>query len=39
MHGTTIEKDVDIYAANVANETQVHEHQCIKKMEEFCDDI
>jgi hypothetical protein len=28
MRGTRIEKEVEIYAKNLANKTQVHEHQC-----------
>jgi hypothetical protein len=39
MHGTRIEREVEIYATNLANETQVQEHQCIEKMEKFCDDM
>jgi hypothetical protein len=28
MHGTRIEKEVDICATNLANKNRVHEHQC-----------
>jgi hypothetical protein len=35
MHGTMIEREVGIYATNLANETQVHEHQCVEKMENY----
>jgi hypothetical protein len=39
MHGTRIERNVEIYATILANEIQVHGHQWIEKMEKCCDNI
>jgi hypothetical protein len=35
MRGTRIEKEIEIYATNLAKKYQAHEHQCIEKMEKF----
>jgi hypothetical protein len=34
MRGTGMEKNVEIYATNIANKTQVQEHHC-KEMEKI----